>query len=119
MIEQLSDGTFKYHPSDLPADATLEELVRLAHQHWAIEQSQQQLKEELGPAHLDGRSRRGLHHHLRLSLLAICFLARLRTSKKRPSLREGHRWLIEALALCCCPRAQTHFIRSGIIPGSS
>jgi SRSO17 transposase len=84
LIEQLGDGTFKYHLSNLPADTTLEELVRLAHQRWAIEQGYQQLKEELGLDHFEGRSWRGLHHHLTLCLLAFCFLARLRTSKKTP-----------------------------------
>jgi len=84
LIEQLGDGTFKYHLSNLPADTTLEELVRLAHQRWAIEQGYQQLKQELGLDHFEGRSWRGLHHHLTLCLLAFCFLARLRSSKKTP-----------------------------------
>lgn len=84
LIEQLGDDTFKYHLSNLPADTTLEELVRLAHQRWAIEQGYQQLKEELGLDHFEGRSWRGLHHHLTLCVLAFCFLARLRTSKKTP-----------------------------------
>lgn len=82
LIEQLGDGTFKYHLSSLPADTPIEELVRLAHQRWAIEQNYQQLKEELGLDHFEGRSWRGLHHHLTLCFLAFCFLARLRTSKK-------------------------------------
>ncbi|MEN9841122.1 MAG: hypothetical protein RL376_922 [Verrucomicrobiota bacterium] len=82
LIEELGDGTFKYHLSNLPADTTVEELVRLAHQRWAIEQNYQQLKEELGMDHFEGRSWRGLHHHLTLCFLAFCFLTRLRTSKK-------------------------------------
>ncbi len=48
LLEQLDDDTFKYHLSNLPAATSLEELVRLAHQRWAIEQGHQQLKEELG-----------------------------------------------------------------------
>jgi SRSO17 transposase len=82
LIEQLGDGTFKYHLSNLPEETSLEELVRLAHQRWAIEQNYQQLKEELGLAHFEGRSWRGLHHHLTLCFLAFCFLTRLRTLKK-------------------------------------
>lgn len=82
LIEQLGDGTFKYHLSNLAVDTSLEELVRLAHQRWAIEQNYQQLKEELGLDHFEGRSWRGLHHHLTLCFLAFCFLTRLRTSKK-------------------------------------
>ena len=119
LIEQLGDGTFKYHLSNLPIDTSLEELVRLAHQRWAIEQNYQQLKEELGLDHFEDRSWRGLHHHLALCFLAFCFLARLRTSKKLCSLPEVRRWLIEALALCLCPRRQTRFTRSGVIIDSS
>jgi SRSO17 transposase len=84
LIEQLDDDTFKYHLSNLPAATSLEELVRLAHQRWAIEQGYQQLKEELGLDHYEGRSWRGLHHHLTLCFLAFGFLTRLRTSKKTP-----------------------------------
>jgi SRSO17 transposase len=83
-IEQLSDETFKYYLSNLPADTPLAELVRLAHQRWAIEQGYQQLKEELGLDHFQGRSWRGLHHHLTLRFLAYCFLTKLRSSKKTP-----------------------------------
>lgn len=84
LIEQLGDETFKYYLSNLPADTALAELVRLAHQRWAIEQGYQQLKEELGLDHFEGRSWRGLHHHLTLCFLAFCFLTRLRSSKKTP-----------------------------------
>lgn len=84
LIEQLSDDTFKYYLSNLPADTALAELVRLAHQRWAIEQGYQQLKEELGLDHFEGRSWRGLHHHLTLCFLAFCFLTGLRASKKTP-----------------------------------
>jgi SRSO17 transposase len=119
LIEQLGDGTFKQHLSNLPEDASLEELVRLAHQRWAIEQNYQQLKEELGLDHFEGRSWRGLHHHLTLCFLAFCFLTRLRTSKKLCSLPEVRRWPIEALSLCLCPHCQTCFSRSGIILDTS
>lgn len=84
LIERLADDTFKYYLSNLPADTPLAELVRLAHQRWAIEQGYQQLKEELGLDHFEGRSWRGLHHHLTLCFLAFCFLTRLRASKKTP-----------------------------------
>jgi SRSO17 transposase len=81
LIEQLGDGTLKYHLSKPPKDTSLEELVRLAHQRWAIEQTYQQLNEELGLDHFEGRSWRELHHQLTLCFLAFCFPTRLRTSK--------------------------------------
>lgn len=82
LIEQLGADTFKYYLSNLPQDTPLEELVRLAHQRWAIEQGYQQLKEELGLDHFEGRSWRGLHHNLTLCFLAFCFLTKLQASKK-------------------------------------
>jgi SRSO17 transposase len=82
LIEQLGADTFKYYLSNLPEDTPLKELVRLAHQRWAIEQGYQQLKEELGLDHFEGRSWRGLHHHLALCFMAFCLLARLQSSKK-------------------------------------
>jgi SRSO17 transposase len=54
-----------------------------AHQRWKIEQGYQQLKEELGLDHFEGRSWRGLHHHLTLCFLAYGFLQLLRQKKKR------------------------------------
>lgn len=56
LIEQLGDGTFKYHLSSFPADTSLEALVRLAHQRWAVEQNYQRLKEQPGLDHFEGRS---------------------------------------------------------------
>ena len=58
-------------------------LLNWAHQRWKIEQSSQQLKEELGLDHFEGRSWRGLHHHLTLCFLAYGFLQLLRQRKKR------------------------------------
>jgi SRSO17 transposase len=78
LIEQLSDNTYKYYLSNLPAETLLAELVRLAHQRWKAEQGHQQLKEELGLDHLEGLSWRGLHHHLTLCFLAYAFLNRVR-----------------------------------------
>jgi SRSO17 transposase len=78
LIEQLSDDTFKYYFSNLPADTPLADLIVLAHQRWKVEQGYQQLKEELGLDHFEGRSWRGLHHHLTLCFLAYAFLNRLR-----------------------------------------
>lgn len=91
LVEELPSGEFKYHLSNLPADATVGELVRLAHQRWKIEQGYQQLKEELGLDHFEGRSWTGLHHHLTLCFMAYAFLAdqRRRSPKKTPDPARG------------------------------
>jgi Transposase DDE domain len=62
----------------VPATASLKQLVRLAHQRWAIEQQYQELKTELGLDHFEGRSFPGWYHHVVLSALAYAFLQKER-----------------------------------------
>lgn len=64
----------KYFLGDLPASHSLRRLVRLAKGRWKIEQDYQQLKEELGLDHYEGRSWAGWHHHVTLVMLAHAFL---------------------------------------------
>ena len=64
----------KYFLCDLPASYSLRRLVRLAKCRWKIEQDYQQLKEELGLDHYEGRSWAGWHHHVTLVMLAHAFL---------------------------------------------
>ena len=68
----------KYFFVHLPATAALPQLVRLAHQRWAIEQQYQELKTELGLDHFEGRSYPGWHHHVVLTAVAYAFLQRER-----------------------------------------
>jgi SRSO17 transposase len=64
----------KYFLCDLPETYTLRRLVRLAKARWKIEQDYQQLKEELGLDHYEGRYWSGWHHHVTLVMLAQAFL---------------------------------------------
>lgn len=94
IIERLSDGTFKYYVSSFPPTASLKKMVRLAHQRYKVEQGYQQLKEELGLDHFEGRSWRGLHHHIALCFMAYDFLQILarrqgRGKKKSPTSNTG------------------------------
>jgi SRSO17 transposase len=68
----------KYFFINLPATASLKQLVRLAHQRWAIEQQYQELKTELGLDHFEGRSFPGWQHHVVLTAVAYAFLQRER-----------------------------------------
>jgi len=68
----------KYFFVSLPATASLKQVVRLAHQRWAIEQQYQELKTELGLDHFEGRSYPGWHHHVVLTAVAYAFLQRER-----------------------------------------
>lgn len=62
-----------YWVSNAPESTSLEQLLSWAHNRWAIEQSYQQLKEELELNDFEGRSWRGLNHHIVLCFMACCF----------------------------------------------
>ena len=64
----------KYCLSTLPATHTLSELVDAAHQRWRIERDYQDLKQDLGLGHYEGRGWRGFHHHASLAIAAYGFL---------------------------------------------
>ncbi len=64
----------KYVLSTLPEDTTLEELVSAMHQRWRIERDYQDLKQDFGLGHYEGRGWRGFHHHAALSIAAYGFL---------------------------------------------
>ena len=68
--------------SNLPAETTLAELVRLAKLRWRIELDYRELKDALGLDHFEGRSFRGWHHHVTLVSLAHGFLTLQRTDPK-------------------------------------
>jgi SRSO17 transposase len=74
LIEEQADGQLKFAFSNLPPGASCKKAVRLWKSRWPVEQGYQQLKEELGLDHFEGRSWRGFHHHAALVLLAYGFL---------------------------------------------
>jgi SRSO17 transposase len=74
MVEEQADGQLKYALSNLPADTSCRRAVRLWKSRWPVEQGYQQLKEELGLDHFEGRSWRGFHHHAAMTFLAYGFL---------------------------------------------
>lgn len=65
----------KYWLSTVPQDVELNELVELAKFRWRVERDYQELKDELGLDHFEGRGWRGFHHHGTLCIAAYCFLA--------------------------------------------
>jgi SRSO17 transposase len=75
LVEWRSDGSIRYALSNLPAAATMADGVGLWKTRWQVEQGYQQLKEELGLDHFEGRSWRGFHHHATLCFLAYGFLS--------------------------------------------
>jgi len=65
----------KYWLSTVPEEVEIEDLVSLAKIRWHIERDYQEMKDELGLDHYEGRNWRGFHHHGILCIAAYCFLA--------------------------------------------
>jgi SRSO17 transposase len=65
----------KYLLSTLPSSIEISELVRIAHLRWRIERDFQELKDELGLDHFEGRTWRGFHHHAALCIATYAFIA--------------------------------------------
>lgn len=60
--------------SSTPALAGREESPKRLMRRWVCEQAHQQLKEELGLDHFEGRSWTGLHRHALMTMIAYAFL---------------------------------------------
>ena len=68
------DEPTKYWLSTLPANIILPHLVDIAKLRWRIERDYEELKQEVGLGHFEGRSWRGFHHHGTLCIAAYGFL---------------------------------------------
>jgi SRSO17 transposase len=78
----------KYWLGTVPADLSLRALVRLAKHRWIIERDYEELKQEVGIGHYEGRGWRGFHHHGTLCIAAYGFLVAER-ARFSPSARVG------------------------------
>ncbi len=81
--EHRSTGERKYYLSNLPADIPLKQLAGAIKARWVCEQAHQQLKEELGLDHFEGRSWTGLHRHALMTMIAYAFLQSRRLKQAR------------------------------------
>ena len=64
----------KYWLSSLPGTTPVPDLVENAKLRWRIERDYQDLKQELGLGHYEGRGWRGFHHHATLCIAAYALL---------------------------------------------
>jgi SRSO17 transposase len=80
--EHRMSGEKKYYLANLPANTNLRTLAATIKARWICEQAHQQLKEELGLDHFEGRSWQGLHRHALMTMIAYAFLQyrRLKTA---------------------------------------
>ena len=83
----------KYYVSNLPSDTSLKILAATIKARWICEQAHQQLKEELGLDHFEGRSWTGLHRHALMTMIAYAFLQARRlkaAGRKKESAAHRH-----------------------------
>ena len=79
----------KYWLSTLPPTTKLKALIKMAKHRWIVERDYEELKQELGLGHFEGRNWRGFHHHATLCIAAYGFLVAER-NRFSPSARAGH-----------------------------
>ena len=111
-------GDRKYYFSDFPIDAPLEKLVEYVHRRWLIDRYYEDAKNELGWGDYQGRKWIGFHRHSIIVMLTYSFMTWLewthrqtspgsrghprspyspRIDKKRQSMREIHRQVVDSL----------------------
>lgn len=87
--EHRLNGERKYYLSNLPAKASLKQLAGTVKARWVCEQAHQQLKEELGLDHFEGRSWTGLHRHALMTMIAFAFLQSRRLKRLKGGKKKG------------------------------
>ena len=102
VCEHRATGERKFHLTSHPAGTALEDLATAIKARWCCEQAHQQLKEELGLDHYEGRSWRGLHHHALLCQVALAFLQSVRAGGKKAGRPQPRR--IRPAATADAPR---------------
>src|SRR5260221_7213976 len=89
--EHRMSGEKKSYLANLPAKTDLRTLAATIKARWICEQAHQQLKEELGLDHFEGRSWQGLHRHALMTMIAYAFLQyrRLKTARRGKKNHAG------------------------------
>ena len=89
--EHRASGEKKYYLANLPENTSLRTLAETIKGRWICEQAHQQLKEELGLDHFEGRSWQGLHRHALMTMIAYAFLQfrRLATAKRKKNKQRS------------------------------
>jgi len=81
--EWRASGERKYYLSNLPPRTALRALAAAIKARWVCEQGHQQLQQELGLGHFEGRSWTGLHRHALMTCIAFAYLQHLRLAGQR------------------------------------
>jgi len=86
--EHRTSGEKKYYLANLSAKTDLRTLAATIKARWICEQAHQQLKEELGLDHFEGRSWQGLHRHALMTMIAYAFLQHRRLAAAGPKKKN-------------------------------
>jgi SRSO17 transposase len=87
----------KFWLSTLAEDIAFERMIDITMMRWRIERDYQELKQEVGLGHFEGRSWRGFHHHATMCIAAYGFLVAERGAF--PPSESRSQYLIEKPAL--------------------
>jgi SRSO17 transposase len=79
--ERRTSGETKHYLANLPPETKLRGLAAIVKARWICEQAHQQVKEELGLDHFEGRSWQGLHRHALMTMIAYAFLQHRRLAE--------------------------------------
>lgn len=82
-------GEQKYYLTNHPPGTTLRAVAAAIKARWSCEQAHQQLKEDLGLDHFEGRTWLALHHHALLTMISFAFLQHLRLREVARIRRRG------------------------------
>jgi SRSO17 transposase len=97
----------KYWLATVPPDMPFDRLVDLAKLRWRIERDYQELKQELGLGHYEGRGWRGFHHHATLCIAAYAFLIAERARLFPSAAGEAGQCATSGISQNCKPRGAT------------
>jgi SRSO17 transposase len=101
--EHRASGEKKYYLANLPAGVNLRKLAATIKARWVCEQAHQQMKEELGLDHFEGRSWQGLHRHALMTMIAYAFLQHHRLAQAKRG-KKNRRTATSTNLACCTPR---------------
>jgi SRSO17 transposase len=114
--EHRSSGEKKYYLANLPAAANLRTLTAIIKARWICEQAHQQMKEELGLDHFEGRSWQGLHRHALMTMIAYAFLQHRRLTQAKRGKKNQRATTSAKLACRASRHSQPHHATTAAMP---
>src|SRR6476660_3730108 len=114
--EHRASGEKKYYLANLPAETNLRTLAATIKARWICEQAHQQMKEELGLDHFEGRSWHGLHRHALMTMIAYAFLQHRRLTQARRGKKSQRTATSPKLAGRASRHRQPHHATASAMP---